>query len=133
MKYIPLIGRTLFSLIFLSSGIMGHLMMASQTAAYASSAGVPMANVLVPVSGIIAILGALSIILGYKAKLGGWLIIIFLIPITFMVHNFWTVTDPMMKQMQMSMFMKNIALIGGALLITYFGSGPVSMDNKKSS
>lgn len=133
MKYTPLIGRILFSLIFLSSGIMGHLVMNSQTAAYAASSGVPMPNVLVAISGVIAILGSLSIILGYKAKLGAWLIIIFLVPITFTIHNYWTITDPaqqMMRTMQMSMFMKNISLTGAALMITFFGAGPVSFDNR---
>jgi putative oxidoreductase len=128
MKVIPLIGRILFSLIFLMSGLMGHFK--SGTADYATSAGVPMASVLVPLSGIIAILGALSIILGFKAKMGAWLIILFLVPITFMMHKFWGITDPMQMQMQMSMFMKNLALIGGALMISYFGAGPMSIDNR---
>lgn len=105
---------------------MGHFK--PETAQYAASAGVPMASVLVPLSGIIAILGALSIILGFKAKLGAWLIILFLIPVTFMMHKFWGITDPMQMQMQMSLFMKNIALIGGALIISYFGAGPLSID-----
>jgi putative oxidoreductase len=130
MKYIPLIGRTLFSLIFLMT-IMGHF--SSGTAAYAASAGVPMANVLVPLSGIIATLGAISIILGFKAKMGAWLIVLFLIPVTFMMHKFWTITDPMAMQMQMSVFMKNISMLGGALMITYFGAGPVSIDNMKKA
>jgi putative oxidoreductase len=128
MKYIPLIGRILFSLIFLNSGLMGHLIGLSGTAAYAQSAGVPMATGLVAISGVIAVLGALSIILGYKAKMGAWLIVIFLIPVTFMMHKFWTITDQMQSMIQMAMFMKNIALLGAALMITYFGAGPVSFD-----
>lgn len=136
MKYIPLIGRILFSLIFLMSGIMGHLIGLSGTAAYAASQGLPMATFFVALSGIIALLGALSIILGYKAKMGAWLIVIFLIPVTFKMHAFWAITDPaqqMMKQMQMAMFMKNIALTGTALMITYFGAGPISMDARKQA
>jgi putative oxidoreductase len=131
MKFIPLIGRILFSLIFLMSGLMGHLIGASGTAAYAASAGLPAPMALVVISGIIALLGALSIILGYKAKLGAWLIVLFLIPVTFTMHKFWTVTDPMQAQIAMSLFMKNIALIGAALMITYFGAGPVSIDASK--
>jgi putative oxidoreductase len=129
MKYIPLIGRILFSLLFLMT-IMGHF--SSGSIAYATSAGVPMANILVPLSGIIAFLGAISIILGFKAKMGAWLIILFLLPVTFMMHKFWGITDQMMMQMQMSMFMKNISLVGAALMITYFGAGPVSIDNKNA-
>ena len=130
MKYIPLVGRILFSLLFLMT-IMGHF--SSGTIGYATSAGVPMASVLVPLSGVIACLGAISIILGFKAKLGAWLIVLFLLPVTFMMHKFWGITDPMAMQMQMSLFMKNISLLGAALLISYFGAGPVSIDNMKKS
>ena len=128
MKYIPLIGRILFSLIFISSGIMGHMVGLTDTAAYAASQGVPMPTVLVLVSGIIAVLGGLSVLLGYKAKLGALLLVVFLVPVSFIMHNFWTISDPMTRTIQISLFMKNISLIGGALLIAYFGSGPVSID-----
>ena len=47
-----------------------------------------------------------------------------------MMHNFWAVSDPMMRQMQMVMFMKNLSMLGGALLISQFGSGPWSLDNR---
>ncbi|HET6990724.1 MAG TPA: DoxX family protein [Bacteroidia bacterium] len=127
MKYIVLTGRIFFSLIFLMT-IMSHF--SAGAASYASSAGVPMAYFLVPVSGIIASVGALSIILGYKAKIGAWLIVIFLIPVTLIMHKFWGLSDPMQMQMQMqmAMFMKNIALLGAALMITFFGAGPLSID-----
>ncbi len=85
---------------------------------------VPMPNILVPVSGIIATLGALSIILGYKAKVGAWLIVLFLIPVSFFMHNFWE------NQEQQTMFLKNMSILGGALMIAYFGSGPLSLDTK---
>lgn len=127
MKIIELFGRILFSLIFLTSAIK-HF--SGQTIQYAASQGVPFASVMVPASGIIAIIGALSIILSYKARAGGWLIILFLVPVTLMMHQFWAIDDPAMKQMQTGMFMKNISMLGGALLIAYFGSGPLSLDNK---
>lgn len=127
MKFIVLIGRILFSLIFLLT-IPGHF--SSQSIGYASSQGVPAPSFLVPLSGIIAFVGALSIIFGYKAKLGAWLIIIFLVPVTLYMHAFWKVTDPMGQQIDMAMFMKNLGLMGGALLITYFGAGPLSVDEK---
>jgi putative oxidoreductase len=127
MKYTVLIGRILFSLIFILSGF-SHF--ATGTIAYAKYAGVPMASFLVPLSGIIALAGGLSIALGYKAKIGAWLIVLFLIPVSFAMHKFWGIADPMMAQMQMAMFMKNIALTGGALVISYFGAGPLSIDTK---
>jgi putative oxidoreductase len=128
MKYIVLLGRILYSLIFLNSGIF-HF--SGDAIGYASSQGVPMASVLVPLSGIMAIAGGLSIVLGYKARWGAWIIVAFLIPVTFMMHAFWKVTDPAMQQMQMSMFMKNISMLGAALLITWFGSGPLSIDARR--
>jgi putative oxidoreductase len=127
MKYTVLIGRILFSIIFILSGL-SHF--AAGTIAYAKYAGVPMASFLVPLSGIIALAGGLSVALGYKAKIGAWLILLFLIPVTFIMHKFWGIADPMAQQMQMAMFMKNISLIGAALIISYFGAGPLSIDNK---
>ena len=128
MKYILLTGRVLFSIIFLMS-MMGHF--SARTIAYATSAGVPMASFLVPATGVMAFLGGLSILLGYKAKIGAWIIVVFLLPVTFMMHKFWTITDPMMMQMQMTIFMKNIALTGAALMITYLGTGPLSLDARE--
>lgn len=98
---------------------------------YAESKGVPVASFLVPFSGIIAFLGAVSIVLGFKARTGAWLIVIFLIPVTLIMHDFWNILNVPEAQMQMSMFMKNVSMLGGALMIAYFGSGPVSIDSKR--
>jgi putative oxidoreductase len=70
----------------------------------------------------------LSILLGYRARIGAWLIVLFLAVITPAMHNFWAVTDPMMHVMQMVMFMKNASMLGAALLITQVGAGPWSLD-----
>ena len=70
--------------------------------------------------------------LGHRAKLGAWLIVLFLIPVTLMLHKFWTVQDPMMAQIQMILFMKNVSMLGGALLISQFGAGPFSLDARRS-
>ncbi|MFL5754451.1 MAG: DoxX family protein [Bacteroidia bacterium] len=130
MKYLVLPGRILYSLIFIMT-IMTHF---SQRAVdYAINNGVPSAGLLVPLSGIIACLGGISILLGYKAKWGAWLIVLFLIPVTFFMHAFWKETEPMQKQMQMGNFIKNLSLLGAALLIAYFGAGPVSVDAMQRS
>ncbi len=127
MKYIALVGRILYSSIFLMSA-PGHFTAA--TIAYSAGKGVPLASIAVPLSGAVALLGGLSILLGFKAKYGAWLIVIFLVPVTFMIHDFWTVTEPMMRQMQQIHFMKNLAMLGAALMIAHFGSGPLSVDKK---
>jgi putative oxidoreductase len=103
-----------------------------QTIAFSASQGVPLASIAVPLSGVVAIAGGLSILLGYRAKLGAWLIALFLIPVTLMLHKFWTVHGPMMAQIQMILFMKNVSMLGGALLITQFRAGPFSPDARRS-
>src|SRR5258707_9146770 len=103
-----------------------------QTIAFSVSQGVPLAWIAVPLSGVVAIAGGLSILLGYRAKLGAWLIVLFLIPVSLMMHKFWTVSDPMMAQIQMILFMKNVSMLGGALLISQFGAGPFSPDARRS-
>jgi putative oxidoreductase len=103
-----------------------------QSIGYAAQAGIPLAGLLVPLSGVLAGVGGLSILLGYRAKIGAWLIVLFLVPVTVTMHNFWAVTDPMMAQLQQAMFMKNLSMLGGALLITYFGAGPLSLDARMS-
>src|ERR1035437_2917073 len=126
MKYIVLVGRILFSTIFIMT-ILGHF--SQQDINFAAAAGVTLASIVVPVSGIIAFLGGLSIDFGYKAEWGARLIVLFLVPITLMMHNFWAAPDKMTAQMQMVMFIKNISILGGALMIAYFGTGPLSLDS----
>ncbi len=125
---IVFLGRLFFVLIFLMAGPRHFL---SATAAFAASQGVPLASIAVPISGVLAIAGGLSILLGYRARLGAWLIVLFLLCITPMMHNFWAVTDPMMHQMQLIMFMKNLSMLGGALIISQLGSGPWSLDSRR--
>jgi putative oxidoreductase len=125
---VVLLGRVLFSLIFVMGGAN---LFASQTIAYAASQGVPLASVAVPLAGVIAVAGGLSILLGYKAKIGAWLVVLFLAGVTPMMHQFWAVTDPMMYQIQFVMFLKNLSMLGGALLFSQFGAGPWSLDARR--
>jgi putative oxidoreductase len=126
---VVLLGRFFFALIFLMAA---PNQFTKQAVDYATSQGVPLASIAVPLSGIIALAGGLSVLLGYHAKLGGWLLVLFLLPVTVMMHAFWKVTDPAMAQIQMIMFLKNVSMLGGALLITRFGAGPLSLDAKRS-
>jgi putative oxidoreductase len=127
VRYVVLVGRVCYSLIFLVTPL-GHF--SAAYIGYAAQQGVPAAGLLVPLSGIIATVGGLSIALGYKAKIGAWLIVLFLVPVSLAMHNFWAVTDPMMRGVQMAMFLKNVSMFGAALLITHFGSGPLSLDSR---
>ena len=130
MRYSVLAGRILFSLLFIVGGISDF---SSQTIAFATAQGVPFASVAVPLAGVLALLGGLSIALGYKARWGAALLVLFLVPVTLMMHNFWAVKDPGVAQDQMVHFMKNVSLLGSALFIFYFGSGPLSLDARQRS
>lgn len=124
-RYLVPLGRAAFVAIFLM-GAPGHF--TQPYAAFAAQQGVPLAQLLVPFSGLLMLAGGLSVLLGYRAKIGAWLLVAFLVPVTLTMHNFWAVTDPMMAQMQQAMFMKNLSILGGALLIAHFGAGPLSLD-----
>lgn len=128
MKILVLIGRLLYSLIFLDA-LAGHF--SSASIQYAASAGVPMANILVPFAGMLAFAGGLSILLGFRARAGAWCIVAFLLPVTFTMHQYWNITDVMQMHVQKAMFMKNVSMMGAALMIAYFGSGPLSVDNNR--
>ena len=125
MKYAVLAGRQLFSMIFI---IASARHFTRETIDSAARHHVPLSIVLVPLSGVIAFVGGLSILLGYRTRFGAWLLVIFLVPVTVMMHNFWVVWDPAVAQVERAMFMKNVTMLGGALLIAYFGGGPLSVD-----
>jgi len=119
------VARIFYSMIFLIAGLADF---SANTVSYAASQGVPIASVLVPISGVMAIAGAVSIILGYKIKIGAILIVLFLLPVTFAMHPFWKVADTKAHQVAMTEFLKNISLLGGALYIFIAGAGDYSLD-----
>ena len=125
MKISNLAGRLLFALIFLLSG---PTLFSAGSAGYAASQGVPLASVLVPVAGVLALVGALSIILGYKTRIGAAMIIVFLVPVTFVFYHFWTVADPGARQNDMIEFLKNMSMLGGAFIFLVSGAGAYSLD-----
>lgn len=122
------LGRLLLSAIFIISSF-GHFK--SQTIAFAAQQGVPMASIAVPLSGVMALVGGLCVLLGFQARIGAWLLVLFLIPVTFTMHRFWGLADPAAAQMQQINFMKNMAMLGGVLLVAYFGAGPMSLDSMR--
>jgi putative oxidoreductase len=120
----------LFSLIFILSGL-GHF--SSATVGYAASQGVPAPSLLVPASGALAIAGGVLVALGLWTRLGALFLVLFLVPVTLMMHAFWDVADPQLRQLQHVAFMKNLSMLGGALVLTWSGGGPVSVDHARAS
>lgn len=128
--YLVATGRAFYALIFILSGF-GHFN--PQLAGFAAQQGVPLPELAVPLSGVIALLGGFSILLGYQARIGAWLLVLFLVPVTLTFHDFWTVADPAAAQLEQAMFMKNLSMLGGALLIAHFGAGPLSLDGRRET
>ncbi len=125
MPFIVLLGRIFFSAIFIINGFDHFTKDAVQRA---TQAGVPMPDVLVPIAGVIAILGGLSILLGFKARLGAALLIVFLVPTTLYMHPFWNAHSTFAQMMHNYCFFKNLSMIGTCLLIINYGAGPLSFD-----
>lgn len=122
------LGRLLFALIFI---IAAPRHFTQEGIQHAADFGVPAAGFLVPLSGILAILGAISVALGFKTHWGAWLLVLFLVPVTLMMHAFWKLSDPGVIRVQQAMFAKNLSMLGAAILIAQFGPGPVSFDNRR--
>ena len=123
MDILLVIGRVLFALIFINSGI-AHLTKLNDMTGYAQFKKVPAAKLAVIVTGLMLIIGGLYIVFGVYADLGALLLAIFLVPTAFLMHNFWTIQDPQAKQGEMINFFKNLSLAGAALIIfVLVGSG----------
>jgi len=125
VKYTALVGRQLFSIIFI---IASGQHFTPEGIAAAASHHVPWPHVLVPFAGLMALTGGLSVLLGFHTRAGAWLLVSFLVPVTLLMHNFWAVSDAAASQIERAMFMRNVTMLGGALLISYFGAGPLSLD-----
>jgi putative oxidoreductase len=102
---VSLFGRQLFSIIFILSSA-SHFK--PPTVEYAAQHGVPSPELLVPLSGIVALVGGLSVLLGYRTRIGAGLLALFLIPVTLMMHNFWAAQDAASFQIERALFLRNV-------------------------
>ena len=123
MDILLVLGRVLFALIFINSGI-AHITKMQAMTGYAQFKKVPAPKLAVIVTGLMIIIGGLYIAFGVYADLGALLLAVFLVLTAFMMHNFWTITDAQAKQSEMINFFKNLSLAGAALIIfVMVGSG----------
>ena len=119
MIYLFLFARILYGGFFLMSGF-NHLAKRAMYAQYAASRKIPMATQVVLGTGVLLSLGGVSGLLGVFPQIGLWLIVAFLVGTTPMMHNFWSVSDPNQKAMEMVQFTKNVALLGATLMMVVF-------------
>ncbi len=116
MTILFLVGRIILGGYFLMSGF-DHFQHLTMMSGYAKSKGVPAASFAVGFSGVLLLLGGLSVVLGAYPTVGLWLLVIFLVPVSIKMHNFWTIADPTQKMGEMINFTKNMALVGAILML----------------
>jgi len=110
-----LIGRVIVGCFFLMNGF-NHFAQLNMLTGYAKSKGIPAAKLAVGGSGALLFLGGLSLLLGYHPTIGAALLVIFLLSVSFGIHNFWTIQDQQAKMGEMTHFLKNMAILGLLLM-----------------
>jgi putative oxidoreductase len=123
-RFGPLMGRCMLGLIFIIAGA-GKITGYAGTAGYMASHGLPMVALLLPLTILLELGGGIMMVLGLRVRWAAFSLFLFLIPTTLIFHNFWAAPADQMQN-QMIHFLKNIAMMGGMLYVTVFGSGPFS-------
>ena len=127
--YAPLLGRILISVLFLRSAV-GKITGFSFVAAGMAKKGIPFAEFFLVGAIACEVLGSLALILGWKARWGALLLIIFMIPVTVLYHDFWNMEAAQYRN-QLIHFMKNLTIFGALVFILGMGSGPLSLERSK--
>lgn len=127
---LALIGRLLLALLFLPAGI-GKITGFAGTVAYIASAGLSMPQVGAIISILVEVVGGLALIAGFGTRVAALALALFTLVATFVFHNFWAMPadQAMMQQM---VFFKNIAVVGGLLVLAAHGAGAFSVDAKRA-
>ena len=116
MDIVMIIGRVLFALMFLAGGL-NHFTKSKDVVGYAQFKKVPAAKASVFLSGVVLILGGLSVVLGIYADLGAIALAVALLAMAVKMHNFWSQTDAQAKQIETIAFFKNVSMAGAALFM----------------
>ncbi len=120
--FASLLGRVLLVLIFVNSGV-GKIGNFEGTAQYMAKFGMPMASFFLVGAIFLELIGSITVILGLFTRFGALLLIVFMIPTTLIFHtNFG-------DQIQKIMFMKNVSMLGGCLVLLAYGPGRLSLDS----
>ena len=126
---VVVVARTLLALMFVLAGLSKFADL-SGTAGYIASGGLPMPGVLAFLTATLEVVGGVALIVGFQARAAALALALFTLVATVLFHNFWAVAAD--KQfIQQLMFMKNLSVAGGLLLVFSFGAGPASLDARR--
>jgi putative oxidoreductase len=128
---LSLVGRALIALLFIPGGI-GKIGGFAGTVGYIASKGVPFPEVCAAIAIAVELGLGLLLLVGFQARWAALGIAIFTAVITFIFHNYWAM-PPEMVMMQKQAFSKNIAVVGGLLVIVAFGAGGWSIDGRRKA
>lgn len=112
---IAILGRIMFGMYFVISGL-NHFKNKNSMKGYAESKKVPLSHLSVLVTGVMLLVGGLGFVLDMYIQQSAVLLVLFLVPTSFIMHAFWKDTDPMHKMNNQINFMKNLALVGALLM-----------------
>ncbi|HAV10942.1 MAG TPA: DoxX family protein [Candidatus Moranbacteria bacterium] len=116
MEILFAVGQILFGGFFILNAF-NHLTKLDGMSAYAKSMGVPMPKLAVAGSGLLILFGGLGVLLGIYVKLAALMLVLFLLPVSFQMHAFWKISAPGQRMGEMTNFLKNMALLGAALML----------------
>jgi putative oxidoreductase len=127
---VPLFGRILLSLVFIVGGV-GKITGFSYEEGMVAAKHFPLPAVALGIALIIELIGGLAILAGLFTRFTAWIVFLYMIPTTLMFHNFWALQgadriDTMIH------FQKNIAIMGGLLMLASFGAGAYSIDSARA-
>jgi len=126
-NHLPLGARLLMASIFLTSGVL-KMTNWEFFLGYTESAGLPLASVALGVSVVVELVAGTMLIVGYRSRLAAAVLALYLVPTTFVFHQFWAV-EPAQFSTELLNFAGNLAVVGGLLMVVGFGSGSVSVDS----
>ena len=125
----PFLGRLLIVYIFATSGL-GKVFSWSDNVAYMSTRHLPMIPVLLAIAAVIELGGSICLVTGYHARLAAFIMFFYLTAVTVLFHNYWSASGDLMG-MQQTHFRKNLAIMGGLLMLAYCGPGRWAIGNRR--
>jgi putative oxidoreductase len=123
---LPLVGRVLIGVLFLTFGVMKAINIAGTTG-YLTKLGFPAPEVMAYLATVVEVGGGILLIIGWKTRWAAWLLVLFVLIAIGMAHRFWEL-EPPRRMAEMTNFLKNLAIIGGLLFVVAFGPGKASID-----
>ena len=124
----PLIGRILLAALFVVAGI-GKVTGFAGFAGYLAKLGFPAPEAMAVLAIIFELGGGILLIIGWQTRWVAWALILFTVVATFAAHRFWDF-EAAQRTMQQTQFLKNLAIIGGLLMVACFGPGSASVDKR---